>query len=1017
MDSPETNHKDPPEHKSGSDMDSPETNHKDPPEHKSGSDMDSPETSHKDPPEHKSGSNLRHFKRTVDSPAISQGKLDSALDTILDTSKNTTEKFTSTFSYLGSNRKRITIIIAVIIVLLGGALIAPNIPSQLQRSAIIKVFNDSDYQAAYDKSQNYINKNPKDIEIIYYSAKAARLIGNFQYANSKIIEVSKNPWHTSQPNFFYDWALALVITDPVAALEKLDTLITEIPDHAAGHLLRGIILAENGDIRRSRDDFLRADEIVRTQTDETNPTEAAVLQLRDYLLKQKIYFIGQTFPTPSFNQDTLSWEEDFGTPNITSEGFINSYDGGEIFLDDEQLPTSAIIALYYVQSLLANGETEDARAALLDVSADNAAQLIKITQAFLLMYEKNYSAAAEEFQAISKNFPKTASFLVNFANSSWLANPSTDNIQEVSAIYKKALGLDDKNTVAQNNLAVMNIILGRYNDAQSLLSNIPTSNNPHSVFNLAVLAAQIGDPQKSLSLLKPLSLKEFKTLDHIKAKAAARLGDYDDAIALLDVISSRDENDLSPVLLRVHYLIEQELWMRARETLLMLLRRVDSDTRPALKARTHYYMALVAAQVGEKRTGKKQLDEIKKADGDSYYIDALAAEEHAKKQDAQGIAEALKAALRKTSSIMEKTEYASRYGYLLANLDEDLALLSLSELLEQPRLTSRPTIRALLARLQAKQDTSLASSLLYQLHPPPTSSALHNTGLAMMLTGNLEGALENLHAAQQFSPTSIPVLESIKSLYEDLGDNEKKALVLNVIEYLEKIARGEKIKDKVVFEIIFPADKVLREKINQALDSRTQEKREEALDAYSNAIDKTTDDTKHASLLYARSTFFTWIKRYDEAIVDMNAALELNKFNPKQEIRARMAYGHLLFLHGKYKEAGLQFKENIKHFPESPLPHRFYAESLFKIGQQVQANQEIEAVLEKFPADIDSYILLADMQKFLGQPKQAVESLRQAARISPTIRIIYERLNNIQTSLGFSVASENRSITRALRRN
>ena len=88
----------------------------------------------------------------------------------------------------------------------------------------------------------------------------------------------------------------------------------------------------------------------------------------------------------------------------------------------------------------------------------------------------------------------------------------------------------------------MHIILGRYDDAKAGLSRIAAGTNPKSDFNMALLAAQIGNANEALVLLAPLSASNgnFRSLRHVQVKAMARLGDYEGAIALLDIYRLRN---------------------------------------------------------------------------------------------------------------------------------------------------------------------------------------------------------------------------------------------------------------------------------------------------------------------------------------------------------------------------------------------------------------------------------------------------------------------------------------------
>ena len=47
--------------------------------------------------------------------------------------------------------------------------------------------------------------------------------------------------------------------------------------------------------------------------------------------------------------------------------------------------------------------------------------------------------------------------------------------------------------------------------------------------------------------------------------------------------------------------------------------------------------------------------------------------------------------------------------------------------------------------------------------------------------------------------------------------------------------------------------------------------------------------------------------------------------------------------------------------------------------------------MKEFPADVDSYILLSDIEYELKDTQTAIETLRQAARLSPNYAVIYDK--------------------------
>ena len=142
---------------------------------------------------------------------------------------------------------------------------------------------------------------------------------------------------------------------------------------------------------------------------------------------------------------------------------------------------------------------------------------------------------------------------------------------------------------------------------------------------------------------------------------------------------------------------------------------------------------------------------------------------------------------------------------------------------------------------------------------------------------------------------------------------------------------------------------------------------------------------------------FYLLRRYDESIADLDAALKARAFDKEKEMQIRLFYGNLLFLQERYGEAALQFEKTLEKEDVSPLPRRLYANVLYKKGDIVSiksAEQEIKTVLKEFPADVDSYILLSDIEYELKDTKPRLKlcAKRRACRlITPLFMINYTR--------------------------
>ena len=88
---------------------------------------------------------------------------------------------------------------------------------------------------------------------------------------------------------------------------------------------------------------------------------------------------------------------------------------------------------------------------------------------------------------------------------------------------------------------------------------------------------------------------------------------------------------------------------------------------------------------------------------------------------------------------------------------------------EDIRLSARPEVIALFARLQAEKNAEVTETLLKNFPQPIVlPSVLHNIGLAQIALGAPQVALQNLSAAARLLPVNFTILEDIKSAYEIL---------------------------------------------------------------------------------------------------------------------------------------------------------------------------------------------------------------------------------------------------------
>ena len=196
----------------------------------------------------------------------------------------------------------------------------------------------------------------------------------------------------------------------------------------------------------------------------------------------------------------------------------------------------------------------------------------------------------------------------------------------------------------------------------------------------------------------------------------ARLGDYEGAIALLDNIALETlENNQSLILLRVRYLIEQRLWMRARRS---LFKPVGFLFATGLEMAVLYGLSGVKPRRCENRGRTKH-----RACRDGGRVITMRPL-YGRKKLAKGKKRARrggppwKRRYKKRLCGRKKAEYIFRHGYALADLDQELALkIVQTYFFEDIRLSARPEVIALFARLQAEKKRRGYRDFVKELSP------------------------------------------------------------------------------------------------------------------------------------------------------------------------------------------------------------------------------------------------------------------------------------------------------------
>jgi tetratricopeptide (TPR) repeat protein len=137
----------------------------------------------------------------------------------------------------------------------------------------------------------------------------------------------------------------------------------------------------------------------------------------------------------------------------------------------------------------------------------------------------------------------------------------------------------------------------------------------------------------------------------------------------------------------------------------------------------------------------------------------------------------------------------------------------------------------------------------------------------------------------------------------------------------------------------------------------------------------------HRSVLrHNRAQVLTGLKRFDEALADYRAVIEIDPHYPEYHFDV----ANLLHRLGRDEEALAEYDTAARLGP--PFLEVYYnrAEMLVELGRLDEAVAAFGQVLELNPAFIDAYVNRAGILADLGEAERAAEDVRQGLELAPT---------------------------------
>ena len=893
-------------------------------------------------------------------------------------------------SFLAARKKWILIGGGALLFLILVAVVAPNIPLQLQRSAGFSALENGDYQGAYEELNAYLIARPNDHQAAYYAAQAAIRIGDSNYAASLL-----NNLYTgnvlAEPDIPYYYAL-VNIASPDNALQALDALLSKNPDHVGARFLRGWLLRDvDGAVRRAREDFLHVDELMRN-SEESFPD---ILFLHGYLVKSGAFSVNFSVnlspqPRPSVLSKSFGFDTGLG-------GYLIRYrlSTGNDFMGAD-LPPPAIAALYFSYMLMSHGETEEAEAELNGAENQNPDSFaVRQAFAFLRIRENDYAAAAEAFTALVRDAPDDADTLNNAAITRVLNEWSEDSVATAIRLHNDVLLVDPLDIVALNNGAYLHITQGDYMAADRLLSEVSADATPQTNLNLGLIKLWRNDPDGAVDLFSTISEQDISNIGRYVTNVYVRQRDFDKAIKAYRLYEEKNPDEIDLVMGRVKILIESGDLQLAYQVLIELAEQHPNH------AETHYRLAGVALNLGDNAVfehGKATLLEV--AGESSHYYQSLRAQEFSHNGDLAAAAVAAAMAMADASDTQSLHDYAVQWAQFLVESDGATVAETLRPMLDD---YYDEEIVALLGYALAESDPARAIELIDLLQSNNNLSFVSQryAGGALAKIGDYRDALLLLERARQWMPTHVPLLEALQDVRVNSGDAEAATQLGEIIDYLRDVATGKDVYAEVTYEIYVPQKgSAIGIKIRGAVtDPNAVQLSDAVLAEYDAALKKETNALERARLFYSRATFLAYLKRFADSAKNFQQALVAGLLPKEEQTKALLFYTEVLSQQERYAEIA-QIAEQLLTLDESLLYRRIYASSFSDSGNLERAVSEYVTLLGRYPAALDAYYDLAQLQNATERTEEAEETLKRLLRIAPNYALAYKLLADIYNQQG-----------------
>ena len=926
---------------------------------------------------------------------ISMGGITSAIDNLKKPKKPKPAAGESVFA---KHKKNIILGVAAAVVIPAVIIVGIKIPDQISRSKAFSAYEEGRYDDSLRDFRDYMQNNPGDAEAAFYSARAAINTGDFQYASDTMGKIANAPGISQNPEFLFYHALALAPdADSIPVLNKL---VSASPSHVGGRLLRGILLTREKDFQRAREDFLKVDSIIRGGE---NYDGNAISQVHSRIASLQNFL-------PSFDtKSAVSADAPvlrrlsgrLGVP-VAPEIYISRYLPSLPAADDSlAVGDDDWAEIYYTLLLLANNQTEEAKAQISGLTPEVMASSAGSLEGIYHVLNNDYPAAEKVFRQLVNSPAPQAEIFFNLANIIFNASPTDENARAAIALLSDAINMNPALSVARHNRAVLQLWLGEFDGAADDMAALQ-QDTPQTPLLRALIALSLDPRDENIAALLQNIETSSPAKTYILAAHLIALGKYGDVLLMLQGESEKSAGWEESDRLYAQYLANIGLWLRARHLLTQKAPQDSPDIR--------YQIALINLQIGETEKAEATLAVMESQNGDSIQTAVLRALILWRTGEAEKAATAITDALQAATSDEEKWWAATEGKDILLEHSPDV----LRELLSQsPPAGSMAQV--LSAQLTAQEKPKAAAAVALEASARhPFFEIQRHAGIALAIAGRNDEAAEVLQAAIEWSPVNIPVMNRLRELYAAAGRAQDEAritrIIRNIVNFHKKPEDGEKDDHSEVIKIEAPGNnKAILSAIAQTRANKAPVS--QAADMYKKLIaDAAADDDAKAALIrYQFGTFLLSSQEYADAETEFRAALLSGLLPPLQARRAKFYLGKALTSQRKFSEGAEIYEELAKENPDISLYRRM-------IGNAMIGDKNLEAVsylresARLFPADIENYYALVAALRQAEQSDEAISVLRKVARIAPLYAPTYIALSRIQQITDDIISAKKNSV-------